>query len=236
MNITRLLSQTYVRMLKEDAGMEDAASHVHDEWMKRNPKADWNAAQHVPYEKLPDAEKEKDRVHIRTVGKLLTDTPKGKDESTADHHERIADAFGSIAHEEWRKGHEASKGEGAPRMKKVSDGSEVNINVPWRKLHPEWKRENLEAGRAAVAAHAKHMSGINESHTAKEIAGTPTAELRKLAATYERSASDHGVKYEAAKKAGDSDKAEAYRAKMFKHQDEADAIRAELGNRLKPKK
>lgn len=158
MNITRLLSEAYIRMLTEDAGIEDAASHVHDEWMKRNPKADWNAAQHVPYEKLPDGEKEKDRVHVRTIGRLLGENPRGKEESTEAHHERIADMFGSIAHEEWRKGHEASKGVGAARMKKVSDGGEVDINVSWDKLHPEWKKENLEAGRAAVAAHVKHMS------------------------------------------------------------------------------
>lgn len=158
MNITRLLSEAYIRMLREDAGIEDAASHVHDEWMKRNPKADWNASQHVPYEKLPDSEKEKDRVHVRTIGRLFGENPRGKEESTEAHHERIADMFGSIAHEEWRKGHEASKGVGAARMKKVSDGGEVDINVPWEKLHPEWKKENLEAGRAAVAAHVKHMS------------------------------------------------------------------------------
>jgi hypothetical protein len=231
MNITRLLSQTYVRMLKEDAGMEDAAAHVHDEWMKRNPKADWNAAQHVPYEKLPDAEKEKDRVHIRTVGKLLTDTPKGKDESTADHHERIADAFGSIAHEEWRKGHEASKGEGAPRMKKVSDGTEVNINVPWRKLHPEWKRENLEAGRAAVAAHAKHMSGINESHTAKEIASTPSKELRGLADTYSKKVSVVRENARKAKEAGNHEEAAKLHKQADAHQDEEMDIRDELRKR-----
>ena len=51
--------------------METAAEHVHNEWMKRNPKADYNAAQHVPYEQLPDDEKEKDRVHVRTMMKLL---------------------------------------------------------------------------------------------------------------------------------------------------------------------
>jgi len=231
MNITRLLSQTYVRMLKEDAGMEDAASYVHDEWMKRNPKADWNAAQHVPYEKLPDAEKEKDRAHIRTVGKLLTDTPKGKDESTADHHERIADAFGSIAHEEWRKGHETSKGEGAPRMKKVSDGTEVNINVPWKKLHPEWKKENLEAGRAAVAAHAKHMSGINESHTATEIAGTPTAELRKLADTYSKKVSVVREKAVKAKEAGNHKEAAKLHKQADDHADKEMDIREAIRKR-----
>ena len=50
MNITRLLAETYVRMLVEneqDERMERAATAVHDAWMRRNPKADWNAAQHV---------------------------------------------------------------------------------------------------------------------------------------------------------------------------------------------
>ena len=51
--------------------MEKAAEHVHNEWMKRNPKADYNAAQHVPYDDLSDDEKEKDRVHVRTMMRLM---------------------------------------------------------------------------------------------------------------------------------------------------------------------
>jgi hypothetical protein len=39
--------------------------------MERNPKADYNAAQHVPYDELPEDEKEKDRVHARTMMNLL---------------------------------------------------------------------------------------------------------------------------------------------------------------------
>jgi len=50
---------------------EAAADYIHSEWMKRNPKGDWNAAQHVPYDSLPDSEKEKDRVHVRTMKKLM---------------------------------------------------------------------------------------------------------------------------------------------------------------------
>jgi hypothetical protein len=38
--------------------------------MKRNPKADYNADQHKPYSELSDAEKEKDRVHVRTMQSL----------------------------------------------------------------------------------------------------------------------------------------------------------------------
>ena len=52
---------------KHPNNIEKAASHVHNEWMKRNPKADYNAAQHKPYHELPEHEKEKDRVHVRTM-------------------------------------------------------------------------------------------------------------------------------------------------------------------------
>ena len=47
--------------------IEQAAEYIHNEWMKRNPKADYNAAQHVAYDQLPEDEKEKDRVHVRTM-------------------------------------------------------------------------------------------------------------------------------------------------------------------------
>jgi hypothetical protein len=64
--------------------MEKAAEHVHNEWMKRNPKGDWNAAQHVPYDDLPDDEKEKDRVHVRTMQQLLGHNPEQNiDEASA---------------------------------------------------------------------------------------------------------------------------------------------------------
>lgn len=50
---------------------EQGSDYIHQEWMKRNPKGDWNAAQHVPYSELPDEEKEKDRIHYRTMKGLL---------------------------------------------------------------------------------------------------------------------------------------------------------------------
>ena len=73
---------------------------------------------------------------------------------------------------------------------------------------------------------------VSESHTTKEITGTPTAELRKLAATYERSASDHGVKHDAAVEAGEKDKAAMLKKKMLDHADEAMDIRAEIRKRI----
>jgi hypothetical protein len=51
--------------------IEKASEFIHIQWMKRNPKADYNAAQHVPYDELPEDEKEKDRVHARTMMNLL---------------------------------------------------------------------------------------------------------------------------------------------------------------------
>lgn len=50
---------------------EAAAAYVHEQWMLRNPKQDWNAAQHIPYASLPEGEKEKDRVQVRVMQELL---------------------------------------------------------------------------------------------------------------------------------------------------------------------
>lgn len=51
--------------------IEKAAEYIHIEWMKRNPRDNSNAAQHKPYDELPEIEKEKDRVHVRTMMNLL---------------------------------------------------------------------------------------------------------------------------------------------------------------------
>ena len=56
---------------KHPNDLEAAADHVHKEWMKRNPKVDYNASQHKPYKDLPEDEKEKDRVHVRAMSSLL---------------------------------------------------------------------------------------------------------------------------------------------------------------------
>jgi hypothetical protein len=50
---------------------EKAAEHIHNKWMERNPKEDYNAAQHVPYSELPEDEKEKDRVHVKTIKTII---------------------------------------------------------------------------------------------------------------------------------------------------------------------
>ena len=231
--INQKLAQTYLRMLAENSGMEAAAAAVHKAWMGRIPKNDQNAAQHVDYADLPSEEKEKDRAHLHTVGKLLADNPRQEGEKEEDHHERIANMFGSVAHEKFRDSlphHERFDKDGKPVVR--DRGVRGNVNLPWIELNDAAKTDNLEAGRAAVAAHREHMSGINESHTAKEIAGMRTAQLRTLAATYERSASDHGVKHDAAVEAGEKDKAAMLKKKMLDHADEAMDIRAEIRKRI----
>jgi hypothetical protein len=55
---------------KHPNNLEKASEHVHNEWMKRNPKQDYNAHQHKPYKDLPEDEKEKDRVHVRLMKSL----------------------------------------------------------------------------------------------------------------------------------------------------------------------
>lgn len=124
--------------------IEAASALVHQEWMKRNPKEEWNAAQHVPYEKLPEKEKQKDRDHVFTVLSLLASSPGASKEV-------VVDSFAALAHEHWRKSLAAS-GHLGPRMKKAGDGSDVDINVEWTVLHPDWKKENLAAGSAAYDA------------------------------------------------------------------------------------
>ena len=140
--------------------MERAASDIHTAWMSRNPRQDWNATLHVPYEELPEHEKEKDREHVRLVtGVLRTKHPNSQIAQDERNHPMIADQVASILHERWREGHR-SKGD-VPRMKKISTGGEVDINVPWKDLHPEWKQENLAAGLAAVSAYKTHFLTYN---------------------------------------------------------------------------
>jgi hypothetical protein len=73
-------------------------------------------------------------------------------------------AFASKQHEKWRKSwKDQNKGESKPRIKKNSDGSEGDINVPFKKLHPDWQRENIAAGRAALEAIKKHPDDMERA-------------------------------------------------------------------------
>lgn len=57
----------------------------------------------------------------------------------------------SSLHQQWRDGFDPEK-TGKERVKKNSDGTEGNINVPFDQLHFDWKKENLLAGAAAKAS------------------------------------------------------------------------------------
>lgn len=48
-----------------------AAEFCHIEWMKRNPKESWNAAQHVPYAELSAEEKQKDMDQVEIMREIL---------------------------------------------------------------------------------------------------------------------------------------------------------------------
>lgn len=127
------------------------ASRIHDEWRRRNPKTDRNAAQHVDYRYLPQEEKDKDIDHVRVLERLMGNPLRLLNPA---HHHDIADAMGSELHDEWRRGHE-SRG-GGPKRKDVSTGGQVDINVPWEQLHPEWKRENYELDMQQLEHMQKH--------------------------------------------------------------------------------
>lgn len=57
--------------MRSGPGLERLAADVHEAWMQRNPKADYNAAQHVPYASLPEAEKQKDRDQVLMAVDLI---------------------------------------------------------------------------------------------------------------------------------------------------------------------
>lgn len=107
---------------KHGANTEAAAEHIHNEWMKRNPRADYNAAQHVPYSKLPEAEKEKDRVHVRTMRNLLNV-----------HEEYIFERG------EDSKGHKRPTEDGAGLTRKGAKAAGVKtaVTTPPSKLDPD---------------------------------------------------------------------------------------------------
>ena len=69
--------------------------------------------------------------------------------------------FAAKAHEEWRKKIDPTGT--VERIKKNDDGTEGNINVPFHKLHPVWKRENIAAGHAALNAIKKHPDDIEKA-------------------------------------------------------------------------
>jgi len=60
-----------VRLFPHFWESDRAAAFVHDEWMTRTVKQDYNAHQFKPFHELSKLDKEKDRVHVRTAKQFL---------------------------------------------------------------------------------------------------------------------------------------------------------------------
>lgn len=161
--LTKLIANAYLNLfIKEEkihpdamvAAIPQMARKVHEAWVSRDqskPNDQQQPGLHVDYDKLPENEQAKDVAHVTSMMDLHDSNIRKAGESVDQHHDRLANIFGSAAHEDWRKGWQSKAGNQAdtPRMKGVSDGSQVNINVAWKDLHPEWKADNLQAGLAA---------------------------------------------------------------------------------------
>ena len=70
--------------------------------------------------------------------------------------------FAAKAHEDWRKTLPPNE-RNVPRIRSKNGGPKADINVPFDKLHPTAKQENLAAGRAALAAIKKHPKDIEKA-------------------------------------------------------------------------
>ena len=146
---------------------EAAAAQIHRDWMSRpgNEKNDWNAAQHVPYEELPEAEKDKDRAHIRILqGLISSDSSIGHMISSPEHHEKIADIMGKKLHNDWWLNWRSTASQeelNKPRMRSRvgPDGvkSMVDVNQPWENLGPAGQHDNYQAALSAVRAYRDHF-------------------------------------------------------------------------------
>ena len=114
----------------------------------------------VSSERSLDAAKESAKYHLTSL--------KEQEELDEMRNDAVTQ-FASQAHDVWRSGFDP-EGTGKERIKKNSDGSEGNINVPFKKLHPDWQKENLSAGKAALQAVRKHPNDMESAadHVHKE--------------------------------------------------------------------
>jgi hypothetical protein len=93
----------------------------------------------------------------------------------------------------------------------------------------ETLNNDMNITRLIAQAYSKMIS---ESHTAKEIASTPSKELRGLADTYSKKISVVREKAVKAKEAGNHEEAAKLHKQADAHQDEEMNIRDELRRRL----
>lgn len=140
-----------------------AAAEIHAAWMARNQPSPL----HVPFDELPENEKEKDRQHLETIAGLISQTKIPTDQLNASstreaYRNMIASAFGSIQHEKWRDtlpDDQKFNPDGTPKERmRDRGGVMVDVNLPWEQLHPNAQADNLMAGLAAYDAYTKHIS------------------------------------------------------------------------------
>ena len=87
-------------------------------------------------------------------------------ETTIFHEDPIV-TFASLAHELWRNNYDPTGTK--PKITKTGDGTESDINQPFDKLHPDWKRENLAAGKDVLDAIVKSKDDENAAEAIHAI-------------------------------------------------------------------
>lgn len=65
-------------MALSEEDREELGDEIHEAWMARTEKGDWNKDQFVPYAKLPRDEQEKDLKHVKVVMQTLKEVLTGE--------------------------------------------------------------------------------------------------------------------------------------------------------------
>lgn len=169
MNLKEYYKQILVNSLMEhqeqvDHRLERAAADVHAAWMSRNQNTDQHHLM-VPYEELPESEKQKDRDHIllaMEATRQMDATGEREGGVSTIHNpqnrEMIANIMASRIHENWRSTlphNERYNPDGTDRER--IRGERGDVNQPWHKLNDFAKKDNLLASRAAVDAYHRHF-------------------------------------------------------------------------------
>jgi hypothetical protein len=130
---------------------EAAAEHIHNEWMKRNKKDDYTAHLHVPYDQLPEHEKQKDREHHRIASEIL---------AKRSVNESVNFRNGKTLKQMLRKSlFENTNDSGDPDIEQAKrtykngilaqyHGDGIKNRPSWEDLHPEEKQKHIERAKA----------------------------------------------------------------------------------------
>lgn len=135
----------------------EAASAIHDAWLQRN--SSWASdEQKKPFRELSPGEQKKDIDQVELMHRLRGEHPIKQGESVSDHHHRLAMAFGSHAHDQWRSGRKVvgQNPDGSPRYEprekpdKITGEVQDIANTPFHELSPGHRAENYDAGIVAA--------------------------------------------------------------------------------------